>query len=84
MGALAEPDTETIRRHADEFDTSNRGGNERAIEVGTKMLDHSARINGYAVPQRDELIGSRRRPNNCPDFRNLCAEVEDDGKKEEN
>jgi hypothetical protein len=34
-----------------------RKGNLRAIEVGLKVLDHSARINGHAAPQRHELTG---------------------------
>ncbi len=32
-------------------------GNVRAIETGIKLLDHSARINGYAAPQKHELTG---------------------------
>lgn len=32
---------------------SIRTGNPRAIDSGIKLLDHSARINGYAVPRRD-------------------------------
>jgi hypothetical protein len=39
-----------------------RKGNARAIEVGIKVLDHSARINGYAAPQRHELTGKDGKP----------------------
>jgi len=39
-----------------------RKGKERAIEVGIKLLDHSARINGYAAPQRHELSGKDGKP----------------------
>jgi hypothetical protein len=39
-----------------------RKGKERAIEVGIKLLDHSARINGYASPQRHELTGKDGKP----------------------
>ena len=41
---------------------SIRKGNSRAIEVGIKVLDHSARINGYAAPQRHELTGKDGKP----------------------
>lgn len=41
---------------------SIRKGNARAIEVGIKVLDHSARINGYAAPQRHELTGKDGKP----------------------
>jgi hypothetical protein len=41
-----------------------RKGNPRAVEVGIKVLDHSARINGYAAPQRHELTGKDGRPLN--------------------
>ena len=34
-----------------------RKGNARAIETGIKLLGHSARIHGYAAPQRHELTG---------------------------
>jgi hypothetical protein len=36
---------------------SIRKGNPRAVEVGIKVLDHVARINGYAAPQKHELTG---------------------------
>jgi len=39
-----------------------RKGKERAIEVGIKLLDRSARINGYASPQRHELTGKDGKP----------------------
>jgi hypothetical protein len=34
-----------------------RKGNTRSVEAGLKVLDHSARINGYNAPQRHELTG---------------------------
>ncbi len=34
-----------------------RKGHARAIDTGIKLLDHSARINGYAAPQRHVLSG---------------------------
>lgn len=34
-----------------------RKGNMRAIETGIKLLDHSAKINGYGAAQKHELTG---------------------------
>jgi hypothetical protein len=39
-----------------------RKGNARAIEVGIKLLDHTARISGCAAPQRHELTGRDGKP----------------------
>jgi hypothetical protein len=39
-----------------------RKGNARAIETGIKVLDHQAKINGYAAPQRHELTGRDGKP----------------------
>jgi hypothetical protein len=39
-----------------------RKGNARAIEVGIRVLDHTAKINGYAAPQRHELTGKDGKP----------------------
>lgn len=39
-----------------------RKGNPRSIEVGVKVLRHSAQINGYAAPQRHELTGKDGSP----------------------
>jgi hypothetical protein len=39
-----------------------RKGSLRAVEVGIKLLDHSARINGYAAPHRHELTGKDGTP----------------------
>src|ERR1700736_674205 len=41
---------------------SIRKGNARAIETGIKVLDHQAKINGYAAPQRHELTGKDGTP----------------------
>jgi hypothetical protein len=37
-----------------------RKGNARAVEVGIKVLDHTAKINGYAGPQKHELTGQHK------------------------
>jgi hypothetical protein len=39
-----------------------RKGSPRAIEVGIKLLDHTARISGCAAPQRHELTGKDGKP----------------------
>jgi hypothetical protein len=39
-----------------------RKGSARAVEVGIKLLDHAARINGYAAVQRHELTGKDGKP----------------------
>ncbi len=39
-----------------------RKGNLRAVEVGIKLLDHAARINGYAAPQKHEVTGKDGKP----------------------
>jgi hypothetical protein len=39
-----------------------RKGNARAVEVGIKVLDHAAKIQGYAAPQRHELTGKDGKP----------------------
>jgi hypothetical protein len=39
-----------------------RKGNVRAIATGIKVLDHAAKIQGYAAPQRHELTGKDGKP----------------------
>jgi hypothetical protein len=39
-----------------------RKGNPRAIEIGVKLLDHTAKIQGYASPERHELTGKDGQP----------------------
>jgi hypothetical protein len=39
-----------------------RKGNPRAVEVGVKLLGHTARINGYAAAQKHELTGKDGKP----------------------
>jgi hypothetical protein len=39
-----------------------RKGNPRSIEVGVKVLDHTARIQGYAAPQKHEFTGKDGKP----------------------
>jgi hypothetical protein len=42
--------------------TAIRNGDPRAIEVGIRLLDHSARINGYAAPHKHEVTGKDGKP----------------------
>jgi hypothetical protein len=39
-----------------------RKGNPRSIEVGVRVLDHTARIQGYAAPQKHEFTGKDGKP----------------------
>jgi len=39
-----------------------RKGSPRAIEVGVKVLGHTARIQGYAAPHKHELTGKDGKP----------------------
>jgi len=39
-----------------------RKGHPRAIEIGLKLLDHSAKIHAYAAPQKHELTGKDGQP----------------------
>jgi hypothetical protein len=39
-----------------------RKGNPRAIEVGLKLLEHTAKIHAFAAPQKHELTGKDGQP----------------------
>jgi hypothetical protein len=39
-----------------------RKGDPRSVEVGLRLLDHAAKINGYAAPQKDEVTGKDGSP----------------------
>jgi hypothetical protein len=39
-----------------------RRGDLRAVEVGIRLLDHAAKINGYAAPQKHEVTGKDGKP----------------------
>jgi hypothetical protein len=55
---------------------SIRKGNPRAAEVGIKVLDHAARINGYAAPQKHELTGEDGKPLTLVQLRPIGGEDE--------
>src|SRR5206468_2386382 len=55
-----------------------RKGNLRAIEVGIRVLDHSAKINGHAAPQRHELTGKDGKPLTLVQLLDAVGEIGDD------
>jgi hypothetical protein len=55
-------DTERAEEMLLNLQPAIRKGNPRAIEVGLKLLDHNAKIQGYASPQRHELTGKDGQP----------------------
>ena len=55
-----------------------RKGNVRAIEVGIKVLDHSAKINGHAAPQRHELTGRNGTPLTLVHLLDAVGEIGDE------
>ena len=59
-----------------------RKGNPRAVEVGIKVLDHSARINGYAAPLRHELTGKDGKPLTLVQLLEAVGPIEDEDEKQ--
>ena len=59
---LRKLDTERAEEMFLNLQPAIRKGNPRAIEVGVKLLDHTAKIQGYASPQRHELTGKDGQP----------------------
>jgi hypothetical protein len=55
-----------------------RKGNVRAIEVGIKVLDHSAKVNGHATPQRHELTGRDGKPLTLVDLLHAVGKIGDE------
>jgi hypothetical protein len=55
-----------------------RKGNPRAAEVGIKVLDHAARINGYAKPQKHELTGKDGKPLTLVQLLNEIGPISDE------
>jgi len=62
LEALRKLDTERAEEMFLNLQPAIRKGNPRAIEVGVKLLDHTAKIQGYASPQRHELTGKDGQP----------------------
>jgi hypothetical protein len=55
-----------------------RKGNPRAIEVGIRVLDHAAKINGYAAPQKHELTGKDGKPLTLVQLLDAIGEIPDE------
>ena len=55
-----------------------RKGNVRAVEVGIKVLDHTARINAYNAPQKHELTGKDGSPLTIVQWLDTLGEIPDD------
>ena len=55
-----------------------RKGTPRAIEVGIKLLDHSAKISGYAAPQKHELAGKDGKPLTLVQLLNAIGPIPDE------
>jgi hypothetical protein len=53
-------------------------GNARAIEVGIRLLDHAARINGYNAPQKHELAGKDGQPLTLLQVLKVIGEIPDE------
>ncbi len=55
-----------------------RKGNTRSVEVGIKVLDHAAKIQGYAAPQRHELTGRDGKPLTLVQLLEAVGPIEDE------
>lgn len=62
---------------------SIRKGNARAIAIGIRLLDHAARIHGYAAPHRHELTGKDGRPLTLVQFLEAVGPIPDEEKESE-
>jgi hypothetical protein len=58
-----------------------RKGNPRAIEVGVKVLDHTAKIQGYAAPQKHELTGKDGKPLTLVQLLEAVGPISDEDEK---
>jgi hypothetical protein len=58
-----------------------RKGNPRAVEVGIKLLDHTARINGYSAPQKHELSGKDGKPLTLVQLLEAVGPISDEDEK---
>jgi hypothetical protein len=58
-----------------------RKGNVRAIETGIKVLGHSARINGYAAPEKHELTGKDGKPLTLVQLLEAVGPITDENKE---
>ncbi len=55
-----------------------RKGDPRAIQVGVKVLSHTAKIQGYAAPQKHELTGKDGKPLTLVHLLNEVGPIEEE------
>ena len=55
-----------------------RKGNARSIAVGVKLLDHTARINGYFAPKKYEVTGKDGKPLTLVQLLDAVGEIDDE------
>jgi hypothetical protein len=55
-----------------------RKGNVRSVEAGIKILDHTAKINGFAAPNRHELTGKDGKPLTLVQLLNAIGPIADE------
>jgi len=55
-----------------------RKGNAQSIAVGIKLLDHTARINGYFAPKKYEVTGKDGKPLTLVQLLDAVGEIKDD------
>ena len=55
-----------------------RKGNVRSVEAGIKVLDHTAKINGFAAPNRHELTGKDGKPLTLVQLLNAIGPIADE------
>jgi hypothetical protein len=55
-----------------------RKGHVRSIEAGIKVLEHTTKVNGYAVPNKHELTGKDGKPLTLVQLLNAIGPIEDE------
>jgi hypothetical protein len=60
-----------------------RKGDPRSVEAAVRVLGHKAELNGLKTPARVEMTGKDGGPMTIETFRELCEEVENDGRPQE-
>jgi hypothetical protein len=59
-----------------------RKGNVRSVEVGIKVLGHTAKINGYAAAQKHELTGKDGKPLTLVQLLEAVGPIQEEGDEE--
>ena len=55
-----------------------RKGHVRSIEAGIKVLEHTTKVNGYAVPNKHELTGKDGKSLTLVQLLNAIGPIEDE------